>query len=358
MARISELHFSNDFTHPTGVEDFIEVTLDPNEDATGFIVSCYQIDGHIGTEMTLTEAGVLTFIHSKKNTQTFVISASRFPVLFAQGTRETRITAVALTDLSSGRVLCFFDTRANSAPVVAVDGAAAGAMSGGSSASTSWASPAPLVSEQPTVPATTAQATTPIAKIRTTGGLACFTEGTRIRTEVGYQLIETLKEGDQIWTRDNGPQPILWIGKRLLPARGQYAPVQIAHETFGAFRPHLVAPDHLVLLTGWRAELLYGEEEILVPAKALVDNCDVRAAETDKITYYHLAFETPQIVSGDGVLSQCFHPNAQAKALCAQAGRAEMFAHFPELATKVHVFGRNRHPTSKASLGPLLVRSG
>ncbi|MDA5556703.1 Hint domain-containing protein [Shimia sp. MMG029] len=352
MARISELHFSNDLVHPAGVEDFIEVVLDHTENAAGFIVSCYQTDGTTRTEIALTESGVLSSTLPNSNKQCYVISASRFPVLFAPDDRSRRVSAVALTDLISGRVVCFVDTRSNSIPIEAVDGAAAGAISSRAAARTAWAAPALEIPDQPDLP------TPPIAKIRTTGGLACFGAGTRIRTAVGFQLIETLKEGDQIWTRDNALQPLQWIGKRTLPARGQFAPVQIAHDTFGAFRPHLVAPDHLVLLTGWRAELIYGETEILVPAKALVDNCDVRIGPSDQITYYHLAFDAPQIVSGDGVLSQCFHPDAEPEAYCAQAGRAEMFAHFPELATEVHVYGRNSHPTSKASLGPLLVRSG
>ncbi len=351
MARISELHFSNDFIHPSGVEDFIEITLDQLDDPSQYIVSCYRGDGSVCAEIPLNDVAVITS-HTVQNMQAMVISASRYPILFAPNEQRRQVAAVALTDLQTAHVIAFFDTHANRAPVVATEGAAAGAMSRRSPLTQLLDNAAFFDADHaPSNP-------TPIAKVRTTGGLACFAKGTRIRTGVGNQLIETLKEGDLIWTRDNGLVPLEWIASRTLPARSRFAPIQIAFETFGAFRPHLVAADHLILLTGWRAELIYGEEEILVPAKALVDNCDVRISEASQITYYHLAFETPQIVSGDGVLSQCFHPDAQTDVHCAQAGRAEMFAHFPELATKVHVYGRNRHANTKTSLGPLMVRSG
>jgi hypothetical protein len=352
MARIGELHFSNGFTPAPGGEDYIEITLDPGEEPAGFLVSCYVTDGRARSEVALTDDSVLMLPPTEDNCQHYVISATWFPEIFAPRARNLRVAAVALTERRAGKVISFENTRANSPAVVAVDGAAAGAMSAHSNATPSWGG----VSTPPE--RGIEAACPPIAKVPTTGGLACFAAGTRIRTDVGHQQIETLKEGALIWSRDNGPQRLQWLGRRCLPARGRFAPIQIAYETFGALRPHLVAPDHLILLTGWRAELLYGAEEILVPAKALVDNCDVRVSEAKEITYFHLAFDAPQIVSGDGVLSQCFHPDAQADALCAQAGRAEMFAHFPELATQVHVYGRNPNPTSKASLGPLLMRSG
>lgn len=357
MARIGELRVSNEFNPASWGEDYIEITLDPGENATGFLVSCYATDGHACAEIALAEDTVLTLPPPNTNNQNYVISATLFPEIFAPKERAKRIAAVALTNLHTNEVISFVNARANSAAVVAVDGAAAGAMSAQTDTTPSWNAMSPTVAEiSPRSDHETAPP--PIAKVPTSGGLACFAAGTRIRTDVGHQLIETLKEGAMIWTRDNGPQPLKWLSRRSLPARGRFAPIQIAYATFGALRPHLVAPDHLILLTGWRAELLYGAEEILVPAKALVDNCDVRVSEAAEITYYHLAFDSPQIVSGDGVLSQCFHPDAQTDSLSAQAGRAEMFAHFPELATQVHVYGRNPNPSSKASLGPLLIRSG
>ena len=35
-------------------------------------------------------------------------------------------------------------------------------------------------------------------------GVICFTPGTRIQTEHGTRLIEELREGDRVQTKDNG----------------------------------------------------------------------------------------------------------------------------------------------------------
>ncbi|MFT7594594.1 MAG: hypothetical protein ACI8R4_001915 [Paracoccaceae bacterium] len=45
-------------------------------------------------------------------------------------------------------------------------------------------------------------------------GPTCFTPGTLIETDRGDRLIETLHKGDLVRTRDNGLQPILWIGRQ------------------------------------------------------------------------------------------------------------------------------------------------
>ena len=164
--------------------------------------------------------------------------------------------------------------------ILAFDGTAAGATSENL-----------LVLTSPNSTTTSIQFNQPTPEQRTNAavgagdtGVACFVEGTRIRTEADYQLIDTLCEGDLIWTRENGLQPVRWIGRRTVPGTGKYAPLQIAPDTFGALKPHQVSQNHRMLLTGWRAQLLFGEDAILVPAKALVDDCDVRICECNRVT--------------------------------------------------------------------------
>jgi len=50
--------------------------------------------------------------------------------------------------------------------------------------------------------------------------IICFTPGARILTPQGERAIETLKVGDLVVTRDNGPQLIRWIGRRTVEGRG------------------------------------------------------------------------------------------------------------------------------------------
>lgn len=99
-----------------------------------------------------------------------------------------------------------------------------------------------------------------------TGGLTvdetavlCFCDGTRIETPGGEVPIENLQEGDLVSTLDRRPQPIRWIGCIKRHAVGSAAPVVIATGTLGNRRTLRVSPQHRMLLSGWRAELLFGE---------------------------------------------------------------------------------------------------
>ncbi|MFY0616475.1 Hint domain-containing protein [Shimia sp.] len=364
MARINELHFSNTFSATNGVEEFLEVSLAHTENPDNYIVSFYQTDGSVGIEIPLSHPEVLVSVDPDSNMRKLVITASRFPVLqvHPNGAGIGGHTAFALTNLQTAVVEEFRDVCPGEKTVLALEGAAAGSVSEKHkrahrvAAKTAPAQcSAPLKGQTYTrSPAPTP--IVPIADVQRGSGVACFAAGTRIRTNVGHQLIDTLREGDQIWTKANGLQRICWIAKRTLPGSGTFAPIQIAPETFGALKPHLVSPDHLILLTGWRAELIYGEEEVLVPAQSLVDDCDVRVSACATITYYHLAFDAPQIVSGDGVLSQCFHPESPSSIHGGHSAQSVMFAMFPELATGAHVYGRASRPTSSTSLGPILTR--
>jgi len=50
--------------------------------------------------------------------------------------------------------------------------------------------------------------------------VVCFTSGTELLTKRGKQLIENLRVGDMIVTRDNGLQPLKWIGPKTVPSEG------------------------------------------------------------------------------------------------------------------------------------------
>ena len=80
-------------------------------------------------------------------------------------------------------------------------------------------------------------------------------------------------------TRDDGAQPIRWIGGRMGPGRGRNAPIRVAAGgILGARRPFLLSPQHRVLVEGFRAQLLCGEEEVLVSARHLINGDDFRVA--------------------------------------------------------------------------------
>ena len=163
-------------------------------------------------------------------------------------------------------------------------------------------------------------------------GVVCFTKGAQILTEAGYRPIETLYIGDLVLTEDNGFQPIRWIGQRTVPGRGNLAPVFFETGVLnGAKRPLLVSPQHRVLISGYQAELFFGEAAVLIPAKFLINGTTVREQPCAEVTYFHLMFDHHEVIYSDGQASESFHANDTGLDVIAEAGREELFAIFPEL---------------------------
>lgn len=128
----------------------------------------------------------------------------------------------------------------------------------------------------------------------------CFVEGTIIETDSGPRPDEALLPGDKVRTRDNGIQPIDWIGKRKLDSidlarHPQLCPVRIKAGAMDGQVPYIdlvVSQQHRILLSDWRAELLFGEAEVVSAAVHLTnDDSIVVERDRDSVTYYHLLFE-------------------------------------------------------------------
>ncbi len=116
----------------------------------------------------------------------------------------------------------------------------------------------------------------------------CFVAGTMIDTQEGALPVDVLEPGDMIKTRDAGYQPLRWVGQRTVPATGVLAPVEIAAKTFGDHARLRVSPLHRILIRDTMAELLFGEAEVLVAAKELINDSSVRIREGGEVTYVHL----------------------------------------------------------------------
>lgn len=159
----------------------------------------------------------------------------------------------------------------------------------------------------------------------------CFVEGTLIETQEGRMPVELLEPGDMIQTADNGLQPLRWIGQRRVAAVGSMAPVEIARNTFGTHEALRVSPLHRILIKDTMAELLFGETEVLVAAKELVNDKSVRVCEGGEVTYVHLLFDEHQIVISNGLASESFLPGGQITNLFEEEAVAEICALFPEL---------------------------
>ena len=161
-------------------------------------------------------------------------------------------------------------------------------------------------------------------------GPTCFTPGTLIDTPSGLKRIETLRTGDLVLTLDDGPQPIRYIADETFDASAEHAPIRFAKGAIGNDRPLLVSPQHRMLISGWQAELFYGQEEVLVAAKHLVNGTTVTRETGKTVRYIHLLFARHQIIWGGGVPSESFYPHA---ALHTVEGRlrSALLLKFPDL---------------------------
>lgn len=149
------------------------------------------------------------------------------------------------------------------------------------------------------------------------GGVICFTPGTRIATPDGPRLIEELREGDRVSTRDNGAEEIQWIGSRRMSGARLFAlprlrPIRFRAGALGIDRPDeelLVSPEHRMLIKGDEARALFNTDEVLVAAKDLINKDTIRVdLAVREVTYIHLLLPRHQILWANGLETESFHP--------------------------------------------------
>ncbi len=179
-------------------------------------------------------------------------------------------------------------------------------------------------------------------------GVICFTPGTRIRCAGGDRLVEELREGDRIQTRDNGEQEVLWIGSRRitgarLHAMPEMRPVRIRTGAFGLDVPEddlIVSPRHRLLMRGARARELFNTDEVLVRAQDLIDHRRVVLDHVlREVTYVHLLLERHEVVWANGVESESFHPAAAPLKAIEAGQRARLLEMFPGLEADPGAYG-------------------
>ncbi len=184
----------------------------------------------------------------------------------------------------------------------------------------------------------------------------CFVAGTLIRTLVGDVPVENLKPGDLVYTRDDGLQPLRWIGRRVVPAEGVMAPVRIARNTFGDHDAVSVSPQHRVLVRHSHAELLFGSSEVLIAAAHLIDGRSIRQVTGGTVEYVHLLFDHHQVVWSNGLESESFLPGPQTTGSFEAGVMAELKAIFPELDPETgDGYGPSARPSLKRFEAKLLV---
>ena len=124
------------------------------------------------------------------------------------------------------------------------------------------------------------------------------------------------------------------------------APILIKAGALGNARDIKLSPQHRVLIGDNLAELLFGEGEVLVAAKDLVNDHSIRPKIGGTVEYVHILFDTHQIVFTEGLETESFLPGPQTTRSFERETVAEICRIFPEL-----------DPTTGMGYGPAARRT-
>lgn len=163
----------------------------------------------------------------------------------------------------------------------------------------------------------------------------CFADGTIIETELGPRRVESLLVGDRVKTVDHGFCEVRWIGRRSLDAETlaqnpHLRPVRIKAGALGNDLPWtdlVVSPQHRICINDWRAELYYGHNEVLVPAKSFVDWDGVDILEDWTGTYFHLLLDRHEMLWSNGLVTESLHPGEIALSALGEQDQTAILKH-------------------------------
>ncbi|CUJ86637.1 hypothetical protein RUE5091_00491 [Ruegeria denitrificans] len=174
----------------------------------------------------------------------------------------------------------------------------------------------------------------------------CFVAGTLIDTDSGPRPVEELAVGDRVCVSNGETLPIVWIGKRTLSAQTlrlqpKFRPVLIQCDALGKGLPDCdlyVSPQHRIVIEGWRAELLFGEQMVFSAAIHLVNDHTIRQIGADEpVTYFHIACEEHAILTSHGLQSESLFIGGRALGSFSRADVDELRVLFPDLSDGARV---------------------
>lgn len=171
--------------------------------------------------------------------------------------------------------------------------------------------------------------------------IPCFTPGTAILTQSGDKPVQHLREGDFVITRDNGLQPVRWLGRRdvgpdVLSLRPHWAPVLICKDALGQGCPDRdirVSPNHRMLVSCIREdEEGVAAQEVLIAARYLTCLPGISAEPGIAADYVHVLFDRHEVIMANGCWSESFQPDAQSLLGLERTDRRALLTLYPELA--------------------------
>jgi Hint domain len=192
--------------------------------------------------------------------------------------------------------------------------------------------------------------------------LICFTPGTLLLTESGPRPVESIVPGDRVRTRDRGLQEVRWRGETMIDAEALEAapalrPVVLRKNSIAVGVPArdvAVSPNHHILVNHWRADLLFGDKEVLASAGDMANARSIyRPKHPEDVRYIHLLFVRHEIVFANGMEMASYLPDSRTLAALSDASRDELFRVFPRLRSEPDA---SIGPAARRLLKPAEVR--
>lgn len=146
--------------------------------------------------------------------------------------------------------------------------------------------------------------------------VVCFVAGTRIATPEGEVLVEDLRPGMLVTTKDHEAQPILWINQtnHLKPKR--QAAITLEPGCLGPYTPARrlsVSPQHRILLRSAIVARMFGGSEVFVAAKHLLAVTGIKQSLGFlPVQYHHFACARHEVVFANGTEVETFFAGQQA----------------------------------------------
>jgi hypothetical protein len=135
-------------------------------------------------------------------------------------------------------------------------------------------------------------------------GGQCFLAGTLIRTPSGCVPVEELSVGSAVLTASGEAKPVKWIGKRKDASEAPVKITRFAIDGDAPLRDLFVSPRHAIYIDGF-----------LVPVINLVNGMtivDTAKSNPSTFTYYHIEFETHEVIEAEGLTVESYLPPSNA----------------------------------------------
>jgi len=121
---------------------------------------------------------------------------------------------------------------------------------------------------------------------------------------------------------------------------GRLAPVCISAGALGNDRDLFLSPNHRVLVRSSTAELWYGQPEVLVPAKALVDGVRIRTVPILRADYLHIVLDDHQMVFSEGIATETLFTGTMTQDILDAEAAEQLRMQAPRVHETVQVLSR------------------